>query len=173
MDKRHFNLSQAQLRELEQAEQTCTDVEERRRMQGVRLYGSGEPLETVKKVVQASERSIRRWTEGYRAAGVVGLARPKMTGNHRTLSVEQRAAVLTTLREQTPASVGVSECAYWSVTAVAALVRSRFGLEYAAPSGYHALLREAGLSYQKVAKVYRHRPPQTVIADWEADAEKK
>lgn len=173
MDIRHFKLSQKQERELEHAERECTDVEERRRMQMVRLYGTGETLAVIKKVVQASERTITRWVERYRAAGMTGLARPNTPGNHRILSVEQRHNVLTTLGEQTPLSTGVSDHEQWSVPDAAALVRVRFGLEYAAPSGYRALLHEAGLSFQKVAKVYRHRPSQTAIADWQADTEKK
>lgn len=173
MDIRHFKLSQTQEWELEQAERACNDVEERRRMQMVRLYGTGERLETIKKTVQASERTITRWVERYRADGIAGLARATTVGNHRILSVEQRELVVTTVREQTPTHVGVSGREQWSVAAVAALVRQRFGLDYAAPSGYRALLYDAGLSYQKVAKVYRHRPSQTDIADWQADTEKK
>lgn len=173
MDIRHFNLTAEAVRELEQAELASKEVEERRRMQGVRLYGTGEALATVENVVQASARTIRRWATRYRNGGIGSLARPATVGNHRTLSVTQRLAVLSVLREQTPQQAGVSDQQYWSVSDVARLVSGRYAVEYATPSGYRTLLHEAGLSYQKAAKVYRHRPDPITIADWQADAEKK
>jgi len=37
----------------------------------------------------------------------------------------------------------------------------------------HALLADSGLSYQRPEGIYRSRPSQALIADFEAEAEKK
>lgn len=173
MDTRHFKLTKEAERELEQAEMNCRDVKERRRIQAVRLFGSGEALTTLVKVVQASERTIRRWAKRYDERGLAGLGQPPTAGNHRKLTRTERALVVQTLREASPVSVRVSERTQWSVTDVRELVKMRHKVVYVGAASYHALLHEAGLSYQHVAKVYRHQPNAVVISDWQADAEKK
>jgi putative transposase len=173
MDKRHLNLTDDARRALEQAELASKDVEERRHIQAVRLYGTGEGLATIIQVVQASERTIGRWVKRYQEGGLAGLARRAQPGNHRTLSQAEWEAVVSVLKETTPAGLGLSERQDWTVSDTARLVRDRYGAVYVGRSRYHALLHAAGLSYQRATKVYRHQPSAAVISDWEADTEKK
>ena len=173
MDIRHFKLTDEAVRVLEKAELGSKDVEERRHLQAVRLYGTGEPLDTILKAVQASERTLRRWAERYSAAGVGGLARRARIGNHYKLRRAERETIVDVLKTTTPAAIGLSERPHWTVRDVVGLVKERHGVEYVARSGYHAVLHAAGLSYQQATKVYRHQPHAAAISDWEADAEKK
>lgn len=173
MDIRHFKVDDKTRRELEAAELECRDVRERRRLQGVRLYVTGEKVETILKVVQTSVSSLGRWVSRYRKKGLAGLRASLTVGNHRCLKVGERAEVVRLLSEETPPTLGLSGGAYWQVGTVRQLVRQRYGVEYATPSSYRALLHEAGLSYQRVAKVYRHHPSPLAVSEWEAQAEKK
>lgn len=173
MDTRHLNLSEDARRILEQAELASKDVEERRHMQAVRLFGTGEALDNIVRVVQASERTIGRWVNRYQEEGLAGLARRAQPGNYRKLSREQWAQVVQVLHDATPQGAGISERAHWTVADVAGLVKERYGVAYVGRSRYHALLHDAGLSYQRAAKVYRHQPSAAVISNWQADVEKK
>ena len=173
MDTRHFKLTDDARRELEQAELASRDVEERRHMQAVRLFGTGEALESIRRVAQVSERTIGRWVKRYQDDGLAGLERGAQPGNHRKLSKEEWAAVVQVLQDATPSTVGLSSRAHWTVADTAQLVKERYGVEYVGRSRYHALLHAAGLSFQRATKVYRHQPSAAVISGWEADAEKK
>ena len=142
-------------------------------MQAVRLFGTGEALANIVRVVQASERTIGRWVKRYQDEGLVGLARRAQPGNHRTLSGEDWTAVVQVLKDSTPETAELSERVPWTVVDAAALVKERYGVVYVGRSRYHALLHAAGLSFQRAIKVYRHQPSAAVISDWQADAEKK
>jgi len=173
MDTRHLKLTDDARRALEQAELESKDVEERRHMQAVRLFETGEGLANIGRVVQASERTIGRWVKRYQDEGLVGLARRAQPGNHRTLSEDDWTAVVQVLKDSTPETAGLSEHVHWTVVDAAALVKERYGVMYVGRSRYHALLHAAGLSFQRATKVYRHQPSAAVISDWQADAEKK
>jgi transposase len=173
MDIRHLKLTEDARRVLEQAELASQDVEERRHIQAVRLFGTGAPLATIVQVVQASERTIGRWVKRYQEGGLAGLARRAQLGNHRKLSPADWSAVVSVLKAATPLALGLSERQHWTVSDTAQLVSDRYGVTYVGRSRYHALLHAAGLSYQRATKVYRHQPSAAVISDWEAHAEKK
>jgi len=173
MDIRHLKLTEDARRALERAELASKDVEERRHIQAVRLYETGEAVTTIIQVVQASERMIGRWVKRYTEGGLVGLARRAQPGNHRTLSQKEWEAVVTTLKEATPVTLGLSERQHWTVSDTARMVSDRYGVAYVGRSRYHALLHAAGLSYQQATKVYRYQPNAAVISDWEAEVEKK
>ncbi len=52
-------------------------------------------------------------------------------------------------------------------------VKRWFGVAYSCEDSYRTLLYEAGLSYHRAEGVYRSKPSQTVLADFEAALEKK
>jgi transposase len=62
---------------------------------------------------------------------------------------------------------------FWTVAEVRALVEKHYGVHYHSVRSYHSLLHECGLSYQRPEGIYRSRPSEAVIAEFEADAEKK
>jgi putative transposase len=175
MGTRNFKLDQAALREIARREQATRDARELRSLQAVRLYGSGEPVERIRAVSGASERSIRRWVERYEADGIAGLKAGWKGGNHRGLSTGQRAVVGVQLREHTPSAVlGKTEAgAFWTVETVGELLETQYQVVYRSVRSLHAVLEDSGLSYQRPEGIYRSRPSEAVIAEFEAAAEKK
>ena len=52
-------------------------------------------------------------------------------------------------------------------------VEKRYGVRYRSVPSYHTLLQRSGLSYQHPEGIYRSRPNEATIAEFEAEAEKK
>jgi hypothetical protein len=58
MAKRQFQLTDDERQAFEQAERQTRDANELRRLQAVRLYGSGVPTPDIRHMVQCDERRI-------------------------------------------------------------------------------------------------------------------
>jgi transposase len=155
MATREFVLNEAATRQLERAEQSTRDATELRRLQAVRLYGTSMSIKTVSQVVQASERTVRRWVERYQQAGIGGLRERRAGGNNRKLTAEQRHELRTKLEQYRPVDLHVSEGQYWTVSDLRVVVGAWYGVVYKDTSRYHALLHESGFSFQRSTKVYR------------------
>ena len=178
MAKRKFKLSAEAVQAFEKREHETREALELRRLQAVRLYGSGAALTVVKQVSGAGGRTIQSWVESYEREGPAGLKPGWKGGNHRVLSVAQRAALREQLQHQSPndvlsAAERPSDGQFWTVADVQALVENHYKVHYGSVRSYHSLLRESGLSYQRPEGIYRSRPSEAVIADFEADTEKK
>ena len=74
MKQRQFSLSAEAIQQFEKREQETREALELRRLQAVRLYGSGADIEVVQQVSGARRRTIQRWVYTYEAAGLEGLA---------------------------------------------------------------------------------------------------
>jgi len=116
--------------------------------------------------------------KSYQKAGIEGLKPRWKGGNHRKLSIEKRLECEQRIQQMTPeqALSGRTEQAlegFWSVETVAAAVERWYGIRYLSRESYRVLLMEAGLSFQQPEGIYRSRPSDAVIADFEANAEKK
>ncbi len=173
MAKREFRLTAEAIGQIRRREQDTREALELRRLQAVRLYGGGEPISVVQQVSGASRRTILRWVAQYEAEGLGGLQPGWEGGNHRGLSGPQREAVGAQLRAFSPAAVLGSDAMFWTVDSVQELVATHYGVTYRSVRSYHQLLEDSGLSYQRPEGIYRSRPSDAVIADFEADAEKK
>ena len=178
MKQRKFSLGAEAIVQFEKREQETREALELRRLQAVRLYGSGADIAVVQQVSGASRRTVQRWVYNYEAAGLDGLMPGWKGGNHRVLSVAQRTALREQLQYQSPSDVlsaaeRPTDGKFWTVADVQALVESHYKVHYSSVRSYHSLLHEGGLSYQRPEGVYRSRPSEAVIADFEADAEKK
>jgi transposase len=178
MKQRKFKLSAEAVVQFEKREHETREALELRRLQAVRLYGSGVDIAVVQQVSMASRRTIQRWVDSYEARGLEGLKAGWKGGNHRSLSEAQRTALTHQLQNQPPnAGLATGEETpddkFWTVATVRELVEQQYGVRYRSVRSYHALLHESGLSYQQPEGIYRSRPSQTVIAEFEADAEKK
>lgn len=69
MAKRQFQLTEEKINQLRQAEQETRDALELKRLQAVRLYGSGVPTSEIIEVVNCTGRSVRRWSQRYMDQG--------------------------------------------------------------------------------------------------------
>jgi hypothetical protein len=58
MAKRTFTLSEQESKAFQRAEEATQNVRELKRLQAVRLYGTGQPVETIQTVVGCSWRAL-------------------------------------------------------------------------------------------------------------------
>lgn len=178
MKHRRFNLSDDEIRALEAAEGETREALALRRLQGVRMYGSGLDMKLIQQVTGAARRTLEDWVRAYRARGVDGLQPGWRGGNNRKLGVEVREELTTKLNQMTVAQALSEEergshGQFWTIEAVERVVEKWYGVRYQSRESYRRLLTEAGFSVQHPEGIYRSRPSEAVIADFEADAEKK
>lgn len=178
MGKRKFQLSDDEKQRFEQAERQTRDAYELRRLQAVRLYGSGIATSEITRLIQASDRRIREWTHKYQQSGLEGLQSQWQGENALKLSREQRTDLKQRMEQYRPdqviaADVRLSRGAFWTVSDVQIVVNAWYQVEYRTSDSYRNLLHECGLSYQRTEKVYRSQPDVQTVADFEAELEKK
>jgi transposase len=173
MAKRQLDLTEAEIGQFRAAEAQTREVQQLKRLQAVRLYGSGMRLAEIQEVVGAGESSIRQWAMAYRAHGLEGL-RSHWTGkNANKLTDEQRRQIKQRLHDYRPVDLHLSTATYWTVRDLRLAVEQWFGVVYQDETSYQNLLHKSGFSYQRSAKVYRSRPSEAALAEFEAELEKK
>ena len=180
MAKRQFQLDETEIRQLRGREQQTGSVAELKRLQAVRLYGSGMGMRQIRDMTGCAESSIREWVQDYKRAGLEGL-RPHYEGsaqNASKLTTGQRAEVYERLHEYRPDQVlaptlRVSAGQFWTVSDLHVALETWYGVVYDDPGTYRDLFAACGFSYQRAERVYKSRPSQAEIADFEAELEKK
>ena len=178
MEKRKFSLNEQEVAAFRRREAETRNVYELKHVQAVRLYGSGMAMTDIEETVGHGERSIWRWVSDYRRAGLAGLQVGWDGQNANKLSAVQRAEVKAKVEmyrpdQLLPREQRVSQGEFWTVSDIQVAVKLWFGVDYACEDSYRTLWHEAGLSYQRTEGVYRSKPSQTVIAEFEAGLEKK
>lgn len=173
MAKRQIHLTQEEIGQFRAAEARTRDVQQLKRLQAVRLYGSGMRLAEIQEIVAAGESSIRQWAMAYRAHGLDGL-RSHWTGkNANKLTDEQREQIKQRLHHYRPVDLHLSTATYWIVSDLRVAVERWCGVSYQDETSYQTLLHKSGFSYQRTSKVYRSRPSEAALATFEAELEKK
>lgn len=178
MATRKFQLTEDEKERFKQAEGQTRDAYELRRLQAVRLYGSGIPTSEIRQLIQASERRIREWAQKYGQQGLAGLKSGWKGENALKLSREQRADLKQRVQQYRPdqvmsTDVRLSRGQFWTVSDLQIMVKAWYEVEYRTLDSYRTLLHECGLSYQRTEKVYRSQPDAQTVADFEAELEKK
>lgn len=178
MAKRQFQLTDEEIKAFERAEGQTRDAYELRRLQAVRLYGSGLPTQDIMQLVQCSDRRIREWAQKYQQQGMEGLQSQWPGDNALKLSREQRADLKRRVHEYRPdqviaPDVRTSQGEFWTVSDLHTVVKTWYAVEYRTQGSYRRLLHECELSYQQTEQVYRSRPDAQTVADFEAELEKK
>lgn len=168
--KRTFQLTEKQIVELKVAYRDSKDGPMRTRLQAVRLYGGGQPVEEIIEIVDCSQRTLLRWVERYRRGGVAGLE-DQREGNHRALLSEEQ---LTEVREKLhhyrpidvlgPADVATASGQHWTVPDLKQALQQWQGIVYQSDNSYRQLFQRCGFSYQRSAKVFRSRSAEQVAA---------
>jgi transposase len=177
MAKRQFQLTEEASAVLRQAEKQSRDVRELKRLQAVRLYGSGESVATIQKLVGCGPVSPAQWAMDYRRGGLAALRSRWAVGNANQLSDDQRQDLREKLNQYTPdqviaPTVRVEQGLFWTVSDLQIVIQQWYGVTYYSETSYRTLLQSSGLSYQKVEKVYRSQPGAVQLADFEAELEK-
>jgi transposase len=178
MATRQFQLTDEERQALEQAEGHTRDAYELKRLQAVRLYGSGVATRDIRQLVRCSERRIREWAQKYRQQGLDGLKSQWQGENALKLGREQRADLKQRLEQYRPdqviaPDVRLSHGQFWTVSDLQIVVKTWYDVEYRTLDSYRTLLHECGLSYQRTERVYRSQPDAQTVADFEAELEKK
>src|SRR5579863_3504457 len=102
MNNREFKLSEAEQRAIQQGEGETTEVRELRRLEAVRLYGSGQAMSGVVNVVGSSSRTVQGWVQAYQESGMAGLKPGWQGGNAKKLSDAQWAEIVQRLQQYQP-----------------------------------------------------------------------
>lgn len=105
MAKRQLNLSEEEIAAFRREEDQTRDPATLKRLQAVRAYGSGKPIQEIADIVDCYVDSIRRWAKSYREGGLAAL-RPKWaTQNAAKLTREQKADLKRRLQQYCPDEV--------------------------------------------------------------------
>jgi transposase len=180
MAKRTFQLSEREIGAFRRQESSSQDSAEVKRLQAVRLYGSGRAVSDIQDVTGCSASSLRRWAGRYRADGLEGLSAHHASSayNARKLTAEQQADLQQRLHSYRPDQVIVpalrlSQGQFWTVSDLHRVVEQWYGVVYRDRGSYRHLFHACGFSYQHAAGAYKSRPSEADIADFEAELEKK
>jgi transposase len=180
MGKRQFQLSETEISHLRQQEQRTQRVAELKRLQAVRLYGSGMTVEPIIELIGCAESSSRAWAQAYKREGIraLQLHYEHSARNASKLSEAQRAELHQRLHQYRPdqvlsAELRVSQGQFWTVSDLQLVIEQWYGVVYDDHGSYRHLLHRCGFSYPRAERVYKSRPSQADIADFEAELEKK
>lgn len=180
MAKRTFHLNEEEKNTFRQREASSDDTTEMKRLQAVRLYGSGRTVTDIMDVTGCTESSLRRWVHQYREQGLEGLRTDysARSQNSSKLSEAQCADLRQRLHDYRPDQILTPEVRivrgkFWTVSDLAIAVEHWYGVSYKDRGSYRNLLHRCGLSYQKAEQVYKSRPSEAEIAEFEAELEKK
>ena len=178
MAKRQFQLTEQEIARFWRAEQETRDVYEFKRLQAVRLYGTGSAIQDIMNVVQCGESSVRQWAQRYTREGLSGLETHWQGGNANKLTPEQRVDLKDRLHSNRPdqviePDVRVSQGQFWTVSDMRIVVHRWYGMTYQSEDSYRNLLHASGFSYQQTEQVYRSRPNDLTMNEFEAQLEKK
>ena len=176
--KRKFQLTEQQIQELKAAFRESADGETRTRLQAVRLYGRGYTVKDVREITGCSRRSLLRWCQKYRLAGIAGLVDQRQGGNRALLTAAEVDDVAAKLRQYRPvdvlgaAGVATASGQHWTVPDLKRAREQWHGIVYQSDSSYRELFGRCGFSYQRSAKVFCSRSAEQVAA-FEEQLEKK
>jgi len=178
MAKRQFILNEEEQKALRRAEGQTEDAREMKRLQAVRLYGTGYAVSEILNVTGSSWRALMDWCQAYRGSGVDGLKSKWQGANALKLSRAQRTDLKNRLDQYRPDQViapelRISQGQFWTVSDLRIVVHEWYDVTYQCRDSYVTLLHECRFSQQQTARVYRSQPDARVIADFEAELEKK
>ncbi len=180
MAKRQCQLDETGIRQLRAREQQTGSVAELKRLQAVRLYGSGTSMAQIIDITGCAESSVREWVQDYKRAGLVGLSPhyDRSAQNASKLTAAQRADLCDRLHQYRPDQVlaptlRVSQGQFWTVSDLHCALEQWYGVTYEDPGTYRTLFPDCGFSYQRAERVYKSRPSEAEIAVFEAELEKK
>ena len=178
MAKRHFQLNEQEIEQFRQAEQRTRDVYELKRLQAVRLYGTGMAIKQIMDIHNCGASSIREWVQKYQQSDLSALRSNWSTQNASKLTRDQQADLHTRLHayrpdQLLPADVRVSEGRFWTVSDLMIVVEQWYDVTYQDAGSYRNLFKRCGFSYHRAEQVYKSRPSEAEVAEFEAELEKK
>jgi transposase len=169
MRKRAFELTQAQINELQGAYPHSDDARTTMRYQAVRLSGSGYSAPEVMKLTGCSRTSLMEWCRAYRHYGIAGLVDQRSGGNSAKLSASELERLQRQVHQYKPNQLfargeytGNGE--FWQVPDLAQLLDRTYDVRYKSKNSYCNVLKRCGLSGQRPAQQDQSRNETKVIA---------
>src|SRR3990172_675581 len=177
MRTRSFTLTEREIKAFQRAEEATQNGRELKRLQAVRLYGTGQPVQGIKELVGCSWRALMDWCQAYRERGLEGLKSHWHGENALKLTRQQRADLQTRLAvyrpaQVLPANIRVSQGQFWTISDLKVVVHQWYGVSYQSDTSYRTILHACRFSHQQTEAHYRSRPTDQVVADFEAELEK-
>jgi len=175
---RKFILNEQEQAAFRQAEDRTINSREVKRLEAVRLYGSGYAVKTIQDATGCSWRSLMDWCQAYRTHGLDGLKSHWQGDNALKLNREQRAELTDALHSYRPdqlirPDLRISQGQFWTVSDLKIVMQEWYQVSYRSDGAYRTLLHASRFSQQQVQNQYRSRPDERVMADFEATLEKK
>lgn len=176
MTKRQFTLTKEEESKLRVAYDNCKDAKTSKKLLGLRLYGTGHPVDKIIELLGCSRASLLGWCRHYREEGLGGLADKRVGGNHCKLSANQKAEVASRIHRYTPHQIlgeatATASGQHWTASDLQTAIYQWYDVKYNSPTSYWLLLGECGLSYQRTEKVFKSRS-DFKVADFEEQLEK-
>ena len=176
MPKRRVRLTETQINELTWAYAHSKDGLVRTRLQAIRLYGTGYPVEEILDITGCSRTSLMEWYRKYRDSNLAGLMDHRLGGNHSKLTPAQRQEVQARLEQYTPRALfgphtATADGQYWTVEDLTRALEQWYSLTYKSHSSYYELLLACGFSYQQTERVFKSRREFQVV-EFEEQVEK-
>lgn len=179
MAKRQLTIDEQEVAALKQAADRTNDTAELKRLQAIRLYGTGHPVQEIAEIVDTSVPSIYRWVSWYKRGGLAELE-TKYDGNENAakLSRQQKRALREKLHQYKPDDVlppnmRIHQGEFWTVSDLKVAVKQWYGVTYQSDTSYRVLFKECDFSFQRTTGQYRSRASQEAVADFEEELEKK
>ncbi len=178
MTKRQFQLTEQEIERFRQAEQRTRDVHELKRLQAVRLYGSGMAIGQIMDIHNCGESSAREWVQKYQQGGLPAMRSNWSTQKASKLTGEQQADLRARLHEYRPdqllpADARLSTGRFWTVSDLMVVVEQWYGVTYQDTGSYRNLFKRCGFSYHRAERVYKSRPSEADLVEFAAGLEKK
>jgi transposase len=179
MAKRQLILNDQDIAALRRAAGQTDDPAELKRLQAIRLFGTGHPVAEIAEVVDSSIPSIYRWSMEYQQEGLRALE-TKYEGNQNAAKMTraQKADLREKLNQYRPDQVlspqiRASRGEFWTISDLQIAVKQWYGVTYQSKTSYRNLFHESDFSVQRTTGQYRSRASQEEIADFEEQLEKK
>lgn len=155
---------------------SCKDGPTRTRLQAVRLYGVGYPVEQIMDITGCSRTSLMEWCAAYRQEGSPALRDQRLGGNRARLTKDQIQELNGRLHTYTPADLfgtgtATGDGQFWTIPDLQQALQHWYGVTYQSRGSYHRYFDLCGFSYQRPQKVYKSRSP-VQVAEFEATLEK-
>lgn len=177
MAKRQFTLTTTEVAELKAAYHQSNDASFNKKVLAVRLYGTGQPINSILDLIGCSRTSLMEWVRKYQKHGIEGLKDQRQGGNHCKLTKEEKETLKQDLHQYSPRQLLGDECAtssgvHWTAADLKLLIYQRYEVIYKSPASYWMLLTECGLSYQRTEQIFKSKSALKQ-ADFEEQLEKK
>jgi len=145
MAKRQIRLSETEITAFGQAEQATRDVHELKRLQAVRLYGMGEAVQTIQKLVGRGPVSPCQWAMEYQRGGMAALRSKWQGGNGNKLSGAQRADLVKKLEQDSPEQLIAPDKRpergpFWTLSDLSMVLEQWYGVRYRSQTSLRGLL---------------------------------